>query len=218
MSSAFPGLTARATSTTPRASIASYTNLESAPGKQLRWPLRVPPPLKSSPLDDARSYSSASAAASSARRSLGTTSLMTTNPWSSSARFRSTTSPTDRTCMVCSFTFPRSNRRSRRDPPVDGRRVLGHALDREALLDPASPVVTHALAQLRIVQQREHVPGEGVDVAGRREQPAPPVLDDLRRAAVVERHDRTLHRHRLEVDEPERFVERGHRVHIRRRE
>src|SRR5215470_14259455 len=44
-------------SKTPYCSSSSYTNRDWAPGKQLRWPLIVPPPKNSSPFARARLYS-----------------------------------------------------------------------------------------------------------------------------------------------------------------
>src|SRR5271154_6488435 len=60
-------------SKTPYRSSSSYTNRDWAPGKQLRWPLIMPPPENSSPFARAREYSPFSSSVSAASRDFETT-------------------------------------------------------------------------------------------------------------------------------------------------
>src|SRR6185503_10717006 len=60
-------------SKTPYRPSSSYTNRDCAPGKQLRWPLIVPPPENSSPAARARAYSPRNSSVSAASFDFETT-------------------------------------------------------------------------------------------------------------------------------------------------
>ena len=68
---------------------------------------------------------------------------------------------------------------------------------------PPATAPTQSTLQVGIADRPQEALGQRVDVAGRGQQARTPVVDHLGGAAAVERDDRQLHGHRLEVDEPE---------------
>src|SRR3954469_16875654 len=101
--------------------------------------------------------------------------------------------------------------------PIEGARLFGDRAPGEVIHGALTPGAAHRAGLLRIGQQRVRALGEvgRESLAEGDEEPGPAVDDDLGDAADLGRHHGGLARHRLEVDDPERLVDRRAREHRR---